>query len=93
MKKIIISLALLAASAPSALACKLCEAQQPKWLRGVVHGPGPRGGWDYVIMGASVLLVLVVLFYSVKFLVKPGESDPGHIKYSILHFNDAPYGK
>jgi hypothetical protein len=93
MKRISVLLVLLALAAPSAMACKLCEEQQPKWLRGVVHGPGPRGTGDYLIMGASILIVLVVLFYSIKFLVKPGESDPKHVKYSILHFNDTPYGK
>lgn len=93
MKKMTILLTLIAGTASSALACELCDAQQPKWLRGVVHGPGPQSGWDYVIMGVSIVIVLVVLYYSIKFLIRPGESDPNHIKYSIFHFNDTPYGK
>lgn len=84
MKKIILMLALLLGSFPAAFACKLCEEQQPKWLRGVVHGPGPQSIWDYVIMYVGIIFVLGVLFYSVKFLAKPGEKNPDHIKYSIL---------
>lgn len=93
MKKILIFLTALAGLASPAAACELCEEQQPKWLRGVVHGPGPTSGWDYVIMAVSILIVVAVLYYSIKFLVKPGEKDPGHIKYSILNLNDLPYGK
>lgn len=84
---------LITGSVSTALACKVCEEQQPGWLKGAVHGPGPGGIWDYVIMIVSILIVLVVLFFSIKFLVKPGEKNPSHIKYSILNPNDPTYGK
>lgn len=84
---------LMAGPVYPALACKLCEEQQPKWLRGVVHGPGPQSSWDYVIMAVSMVIVLIVLYYSIKFLVKPGEKDPRHVKYSILNLSDTPHGK
>lgn len=84
MKKIILLGVLLIGSVPAAWACELCEEQQPKWLRGVVHGAGPQGIWDYAIMYGAILFVLGVLFYTIKLLVKPGEKNPDHVKYSIL---------
>lgn len=93
MKKIIALVVMLVGFIPAAIACKLCEEQQPGWLKGVVHGPGPQSMWDYVIMIVSILIVLVVLFFSIKFLVKPGEKNPSHVKYSILNQNDPNYGK
>lgn len=93
MKKIIALAILILGVVPAAMACKLCEEQQPSWLKGVVHGPGPKSMWDYVVMGVSILIVLVVLFYSIKFLVKPGEKNPSHVKYSILNTNDPTYGE
>ncbi len=93
MKKFIAFVFVLLASMPAAMACKLCEEQQPSWLKGVVHGPGPQGTWDYIIMYTGIAFVLVVLFYSIKFLVKPGEKDHDHIKYRILNPNQQTYGK
>ncbi len=93
MKKIIAFVLMLLATMPAAMACKLCEEQQPKWLKGVVHGPGPQGPWDYVIMYVGIAFVLLVLVYSIKFLVKPGEKDRNHIKYRILNPNHQNYGK
>lgn len=68
----------------TASACELCEAQQPKFLRGITHGAGPQGNSDYVIVIAAALLVLVTLFYAIKFLVRPGERGSNHIKRTIL---------
>jgi hypothetical protein len=55
------------------MACPACEAQQPKVLRGITHGAGPSGKWDYFIVYVAVVIVLVTLFYSVKWLIRPGE--------------------
>lgn len=66
-------------------ACPACEKQQPKLLRGISHGGGPDSQWDYVIVWITVAIVLVTLFYSVKWLCKPGEKDKSHIKNFILN--------
>lgn len=93
MKKIMLFVLMFVGSVPAAIACKVCEEQQPSWLKGVIHGPGPRSMWDYVSIIISVVIVVIVLFYSVKFLVRPGEKDPAHVKYSIFNTNDPTYGK
>jgi hypothetical protein len=69
----------------TSLACPGCEAQQPKLLRGVVHGTGPESKWDYIIMWIMVLIVLFTLFYSIKWLIWPGEKSKSHIKYFVLN--------
>lgn len=70
-----------------AWACPACEKQQPKLLKGITHGAGPSGNWDYVIVLAAVAIVLVTLFYTIKWLIKPGETDNNHIKRTVLNFN------
>lgn len=69
----------------SLYACPACEKQQPKILRGISHGTGPDSNVDYVIIAVAVLIVLLTLFYSVKFLFKPGEKAENHIKQIILN--------
>ena len=66
-------------------ACPACEKQQPKITQGLTHGGGPGSNWDWVIIAVISLITLVTLFYSVKFLVKPGEKNDNHIKQSILN--------
>lgn len=69
----------------AASACPACEKQQPKILRGITHGTGPDSNWDYVIVWAVVIITLLTLFYSIKWLVRPGERGAGHIKQLILN--------
>lgn len=69
------------------VACPACEKQQPKLLKGITHGTGPDGNIDYAIIGVAVIIVLFTLFYSVKFLVKPGENAKNHIKQSIFNLD------
>jgi hypothetical protein len=66
-------------------ACPACEKQQPKILAGITHGTGPDSNWDYVIVWATVLIVLITLFYTVKWLIKPGEMSDEHIKRTVLN--------
>jgi hypothetical protein len=65
-------------------ACPVCEKRQPKVLRGITHGGGPEGNLDYFIVWGMVLIVLVTLYYSVKFLMFPRESNEGHIKRLVI---------
>lgn len=67
------------------MACPVCEKQQPKILRGIAHGAGPQSNWDYVIIWTAVIIVLFTLYFSIKWLVKPGEKSSDHIKRLILN--------
>ncbi len=75
---------MLVSVAAASWACPVCEKQQPKVLRGVVHGAGPDTNWDYLIVGVITVIVLITLYYSMKWLVRPGEDTPGHIKRNVL---------
>ena len=66
-------------------ACPVCERNQPKILKGIVHGSGPDSQWDYLIMWSVIAIAVATLFYSVKWLIRPGEKETNHIKYSILN--------
>jgi hypothetical protein len=68
-------------------ACPACEKQQPALLKGITHGTGPSGNLDYVIILSAVVIVLATLFYTIKWLVKPGEKELNHIKRTVLNFN------
>jgi len=65
--------------------CPVCERNQPRILRGITHGAGPEGKWDYVIVWIAVAIVLATLFFSVKWLIRPGEKSDHHIKRFILN--------
>ena len=84
MKKVLFTLFMLASSI-AAIACPVCKKQQPKILQGITHGAGPQGPEDYIIIWATVAIVLVTLFFSVKWLIKPGEKSADHIKHFILN--------
>lgn len=85
--KIFLTLFLAVLMVVPIFACEVCKAQQPKVFRGVIHGTGPEGAVDWIILGVSALIVLVTLILSIKFLVKPGEKNPDHIKYIVLDKN------
>jgi uncharacterized protein HemY len=76
---------LLCLGVVSVFACPACEKQQPKLLIGITHGTGPEGSQDYIIIAIAVVIVLFTLFYSVKWLIKPGEQAKSHIKQIILN--------
>lgn len=84
MKKICFTL-VLAVFQVGLNACPTCERQQPKLLRGVVHGTGPDSKWDYLIVATVMVITIFTLYFSIKWLIKPGEKDDKHIKYSILN--------
>ena len=67
-----------------AIACPVCEKQQPKITQGLTHGAGPQSDWDWVIIAIITLIAVLTLIYSIKYLLKPGEKNDDHIKQSIL---------
>ena len=66
------------------MACPVCEKQQPKITQGLTHGTGPQSNWDWVIIAVITVIAVLILIYSVKYLIKPGEKNTQHIKQSIL---------
>jgi hypothetical protein len=70
----------------SAYSCPVCEKQQPRLLKGITHGSGPNSDWDYLIIAVAVAVVLGTLFFSLKYLLSPGEKSKKHIKRIILNF-------
>lgn len=47
---------------------------------------GPHAAlWNSIIIGSSSLIVIAVFIMSVKYLVKPGEKDPLHIKNIVIN--------
>lgn len=84
MKKYILLILLLFAIQVVALSCPVCERNQPKVLKGIVHGAGPESNWDYISVVIVAIIACLTLFYSIFWLIKPGEKSLSHIKYSIL---------
>lgn len=84
MKKYLLTVIFVLLSAAT-MACEVCEKQQPKLLRGLVHGGVPQGPMDYVAVYIMVAVTLATLFYSVKWLWRPGEKSKTHIKHFILN--------
>lgn len=66
-------------------ACPVCERNQPEILKGITHGAGPESQWDYLIVWTTAAIVLVTLFLSLKWLIRPGEHSNEHIKRTILN--------
>ena len=86
MMKTYLLTALLLIFSTAAYACPACEKQQPKLLKGISHGAGPQSSWDYVIVWAAVIMVLLTLYFTIKWLIKPGEKSDEHIKRTVLEF-------
>lgn len=86
MKKIrsLLLLLFLTGLSVTSYACEVCRERQPAGWKGISHGTGPQGNTDLVIIWGAVAIVGVTLFLSVKYLVKPQESAPDHIKNRIL---------
>lgn len=64
-------------------ACDVCEKNQPAGFENITHGAGPSGTLDYIIIWTGVVIVTATLFFSVKYLVKPQENNPDHVKYIV----------
>ena len=69
----------------AAFSCPVCERNKPKFLQSITHGNGPENNWDYVIVAIMCIVALLTLIYSIKFFIRPNESNAEHIKYSFLN--------
>jgi len=86
MKKIFFA-AIFIATAFSLYACPVCERAKARAAFGsITHGVGPTSNWDFVAVWIVISAVLLSFFYSVKWLIKPADNNPDHIKHSILNF-------
>jgi formate hydrogenlyase subunit 3/multisubunit Na+/H+ antiporter MnhD subunit len=86
MKKIVLLVTILLISIKG-FACDVCENNQPEPLKGITHGIGPTGQIDYIIITIAAIIVAVALFFSIKYLVKPKETNSNHIKNIVLNEN------
>ncbi len=84
MKAIFLTISLLL-NALWLSACPVCERNQPEILKGITHGAGPEGKWDYMIVYITGAIVVFTLYFSVKWLIRPGEKSDHHIKRFILN--------
>lgn len=66
------------------LACEVCSKQQPRVLKNITHGAGPQGQEDFIIIVSAIIIVVLTLFFSIKYLVKPGEKSPHHVKNIVI---------
>ena len=71
-------------------ACPVCERAKAKTAFGSIsHGVGPTSNWDYVAVGITAIAVILTLFFSIKYLIKPNEKNDDHIKNSILNLEQS----
>jgi len=81
MKKIaLILIFLFLLSSNLSVACDLCKKNQPKGFENITHGNGPSGSLDYFIIWSAIIIVGITLILSIKYLIKPQETNPEHIK-------------
>ncbi len=83
--KIILTLLVLF-NAMATFACPACEKQQSEFLSSISHGAGPQSRFDYLIVSVVAVIVLATLYFSLKWMIKPGERNVNHIKRTILNF-------
>lgn len=59
--------------------CPQCSADGPGG-----HGVAPRGAWDFAIVAVGAVILLFALLLAIRFLFRPGEGSPTHVKWTIL---------
>ena len=86
MKKITAIFILLAMQG-IAFGCPVCDRAKAKTAFGnISHGIGPQNIFDYAAVWIMIGIVVLTLFFTIKWLIKPGEKNTEHVKYSILNF-------
>lgn len=86
MKKTCFTLLILLLGSGWYSACDACKLQQPEITQELTHGTGPSSNWDWVVVALIAVITVITLFYSVKYLIKPGEKSSKHIKNTVLEF-------
>lgn len=71
----------------TAIGCDVCTKNQPEALQNITHGTGPAGNWDLIIISIAAVIVFITLILSIKYLVKPDEKNPNHIKNIVNNPN------
>ena len=87
MKKYLLTIMVILIMHGYSMACTVCKKQQPNILSEISHGAGPDSNWDFLIVLTAVAAVAGTFIYSVRYLLKPGETSISHIKHSILNPN------
>jgi uncharacterized protein HemY len=85
MKKVMLIVVLLVTGLMT-FACPTCEIAQPRYLKGITHGTGPQSDWDFLIISVTAVIVIATLFFSIKWLLKPGEKSDTHIKHYDIKY-------
>ena len=62
------------------------KSNNRRYFAGITHGAGPQSNWDYLIVSAVAIIVVATLFFSVKWLLWPGEKGEKHIKRIVLNY-------
>lgn len=84
MKKTLLTILGLFCCLLTVMACPVCEQRQPKLLKGITHGTGPESNWEWVTVLIMTAITVSVAIATLCYLLKPGEKQSSHIKFSIL---------
>lgn len=79
-KKFIITTLVFLIGQHIAFACDVCKKNQPAGFENITHGAGPSGTMDYIIIAIASVIVLFTLYLSFKYVIRPRENNPEHIK-------------
>ncbi|MFA5668961.1 MAG: hypothetical protein WC967_06935 [Balneolaceae bacterium] len=85
LKYMFVALFVFAGKLVLAFGSNVSQESQPETTGMMNHGGhgtsgGEHGMLDYIIIWVGVIIVAFTLIYSVKYLVKPKEDNPDHIK-------------
>ncbi len=85
LKKIGLFLVIISTQHFVSMACDVCKrANERKMWINIGHGSGADNWTDFIWISLTLIIAVYTLFYSIKYLCKPGEQTPHHIKYSIF---------
>lgn len=74
----------LAAPLSAAVACEVCQANQPKLISRFTHGYGPTGPADYIAPGLMLLVMLYSALRAAQCFRKSADRPHQTAKRSIL---------